>query len=99
MIFFALVVLTLLTIMCHSVHRCKMQGATERAAGTYVRAQGRWRRRTVVGVYALATATGMYVSWRSLTKGHSNATALVWGVGVQKLLMFLFDTTFALVYK
>ena len=87
MLFFSLVVLALLTIMCHSVG-CKRNGYRDRA----------WRR-LVVAAHALATIIGIYMAWRSLANGGSNVTALVLGGGVQKLLMIVFDAILYVMYK
>lgn len=104
MLFFALVVLTLLSIMCHSVG-CA-HNKNNRVVGAYIRARrevgasdGRSCRQLVVVVYALATMIGVYSTWRLLTNGVSNVAALLMGAGVQKLLMFVFDSALSVIYK
>lgn len=90
MLFFAVVVLILLAIMCYSV------GCLRQQYPIYPKQSQ--RKLNVLG-HTIATVSGIYVSWCMLVNYNRHMQALFVAVGTQKLLMLLTSILIYVMYK
>ncbi len=90
MLFFAVIVLILLAIMCYSV------GCLRHQRPIYPK---RSQRKLNVLGHAIATVSGIYVSWYMLVNYNRHMQALLVAVGTQKLLMLVTNMMIYAIHK
>lgn len=90
MLFLAVIIIVLMTCMCCSVECIRrIQRTTSSQHGPIAGnvAMDRSKRKQLVVTYALATMSGVLVSWYSIVRGSGHLCAVLTGAIIQQLII------------